>query len=178
MENNLLHDVRPTQETRKRPSWIAENIWRTPCWCEKPLGSEQNSICRKSISMFLDLEKNRQQQRKLQNPKSLGGFRYRQRTRYKNLEKLKYQQKNTFVIRLCTITKTCISFYWDAKNLEEELGTENLDHSRTQALCSTLEQLITKLDSTHAAFIQIKIPVTLRIGWRLHARLKIIIEGG
>ena len=39
--------------------------------------------------------------------------------------------------------------------MEEELGSENLDDSRKQALCSKLEQLLTKLDSIHAAIIQI-----------------------
>ena len=35
------------------------------------------------------------------------------------------------------------------------MGSENLDDSRKQALFSKLEQLVTKLDSTHAALIQI-----------------------
>ena len=37
--------------------------------------------------------------------------------------------------------------------MEEEIGTENLDNSRKQALCSKLEQLLAKLDSTHAELI-------------------------
>ena len=39
--------------------------------------------------------------------------------------------------------------------LEEELGAENLDNSRKQALCGKLEQLLTKLDSTHAEVVKI-----------------------
>ena len=42
-----------------------------------------------------------------------------------------------------------------ARNLEEELGTENVDDYRKQWLCSKLEQLVMKLDSAHAALIQI-----------------------
>ena len=47
------------------------------------------------------------------------------------------------------------SFYREAVILEKELGSENLDDSRKQALCSNLEQLVTQLDSIHAALIQI-----------------------
>ena len=39
--------------------------------------------------------------------------------------------------------------------MEEELGSENIDDSRKQALCSKLEQLVTQLDSSHAALMQI-----------------------
>ena len=37
--------------------------------------------------------------------------------------------------------------------MEEEIGTENLDNSRKQALFSKLEQLLAKLGSTHAELI-------------------------
>ena len=41
--------------------------------------------------------------------------------------------------------------------MEEEFGSENLDDTRKQVLCSKLEKLIRKLDS-HAAIIQIVKP--------------------
>ena len=60
--------------------------------------------------------------------------------------------------------------------MEEELGSENLDHSRKQALCSKLEQLVTKLDSSHAAVIQI-VKSDLATDWlRVYVRLKIIFK--
>ena len=47
------------------------------------------------------------------------------------------------------------SFNREAAKLGEDLGSENLDDSRKQALRSKLEQLVTKLDSSHAAILQI-----------------------
>ena len=47
------------------------------------------------------------------------------------------------------------SFLGEAEKVEDELGSENLDNSHKKALCSKLEQLVTKLDSSHAAIIQI-----------------------
>ena len=53
------------------------------------------------------------------------------------------------------MSEKCETFYREAVKLEEELGSENLDDSRKQALWSKLEQLVTKLYSTQAAIIQI-----------------------
>ena len=39
--------------------------------------------------------------------------------------------------------------------MEEKLESDNLNDSCKQALCSKLEQLVTKLDLIYAAFIQI-----------------------
>ena len=39
--------------------------------------------------------------------------------------------------------------------MEEELGSENLNDSRKQALCSKMKQFVTKLDSSYTAIIQI-----------------------
>ena len=39
--------------------------------------------------------------------------------------------------------------------MEDKLGSKNLDDFHKQALCSNLEQLVTKLDSSHASIIQI-----------------------
>ena len=47
------------------------------------------------------------------------------------------------------------SFYREAVILGEESGSEILNGSRKQAFCRKLEQLVTKLDSSHAAIIQI-----------------------
>ena len=46
-------------------------------------------------------------------------------------------------------------FQREAAKLEEELGSENLDNSHKQALCSNLKHSVTMLDSSHAAIIQI-----------------------
>ena len=53
------------------------------------------------------------------------------------------------------MAEKCESFYKEAEKVEEELGSEKLDDSRKQALCSKLAQLVTKSDSSHAASIQI-----------------------
>ena len=76
--------------------------------------------------------------------------------KYQNLE----EQKN-FATAFSTHRKTYTiaekyeSFYREAEKVDKELGLENLDDSRKQALCSKQEQLVTKLDSSHAAIIQI-----------------------
>ena len=43
----------------------------------------------------------------------------------------------------------------EAAKLEEELISENLGDSHKQALCSNLELLITKLETSHTAIVQI-----------------------
>ena len=48
----------------------------------------------------------------------------------------------------------CELFYREAEKVEEESTSESLDDSRKQVLCSKLEQLVTKLDSSHAAIIE------------------------
>ena len=53
------------------------------------------------------------------------------------------------------MAEKCELFYREAEKVEEELGSENLDDSRKQALCSKLEQLVTRLDLSHAEIIQI-----------------------
>ena len=53
------------------------------------------------------------------------------------------------------MAEKCELFYREAEKVEEKLGSEKLDDSRKQALCSKLEQLVTKLDSSHAATLQI-----------------------
>ena len=53
------------------------------------------------------------------------------------------------------MAEKCKLFYREAEKVEEELGSEKLDDSRKQAVCSKLGQLVTKLDSSHAAVIQI-----------------------
>ena len=53
------------------------------------------------------------------------------------------------------MSEKCESFYREAVKLKEKLGSENLDDSGKQTLWSKLEQLVTKLYSTHAAIIQI-----------------------
>ena len=63
------------------------------------------------------------------------------------------QRKGT--MRLYTMSKKSKLFYREAVKLGEQLGSENLDDTRKQALSSKLEELITKLGSTHAALIQI-----------------------
>ena len=61
--------------------------------------------------------------------------------------------------------------------MEEELGSENLDHSRKQALCSKLEQIVTKLDSSHAAIIQI-VKSDLATDWlKSLCEIKIYFQG-
>ena len=58
-------------------------------------------------------------------------------------------------LRLYTMSETCESYYREAEEVEFNLGSENLDGSRKQVLCGKLEQIVTKLDSSHAAVIQI-----------------------
>ena len=53
------------------------------------------------------------------------------------------------------MSEKCEFFYGAAEKVEDELGSENLDDSCKQALCRILEQLVMKLDSSHAAIIQI-----------------------
>ena len=53
------------------------------------------------------------------------------------------------------MAEKCESFDKEAENVEEELGSENLDDFRKQALCLKLEKVVTKLDSSNAAIIQI-----------------------
>ena len=53
------------------------------------------------------------------------------------------------------MSKKSGSFYREALKLEAELELEIFYYSRKQALCSKQEQLVTKLDLTHAALIQI-----------------------
>ena len=45
------------------------------------------------------------------------------------------------------MTTKYLSFYSDARKLEEELGSENLDDSRNQALCEKTETARNKVDS-------------------------------
>ena len=58
-------------------------------------------------------------------------------------------------LRLYTMLKKGEQFYEEVAKLGEELGSENLDDPRRQALRSKLEQLGTKLDSSYAAIIQL-----------------------
>ena len=53
------------------------------------------------------------------------------------------------------MAEKCESFYREAAKLEEEVVSENLYDSRKQALCSKLEQLVTKLYTSQTAIIQI-----------------------
>ena len=52
------------------------------------------------------------------------------------------------------MSEKCEKFYREAIKLEEELGSEKEDNSRKHAMCSKLEQLVTQLNSIHAALIQ------------------------
>ena len=63
------------------------------------------------------------------------------------------QPKDT--LQLYKMSEKCESFYREAEKEQEELGSENLDESRKQALSSKLDQLVTKLGSFHAGLIQI-----------------------
>ena len=53
------------------------------------------------------------------------------------------------------MSEKCDSYYREAEEVNFNFGSENLDNSHKQALCGNVEQIVTKLDSSHAAIIQI-----------------------
>ena len=121
-----------------------------------------------------DLKKRRQQQRQLLKPKyldsldndtkrileeksfAMGSWKNALSRRHWKFPQRSPRLSERHHATLHNVTsQECESFYRDAAKLEEQLGSEHFTDSRKQALCSKLEQSVTKLDSSHAAIIQI-----------------------